>query len=185
VLEYASAQYHIHIGSEHRIDGVQYAMELHLVHTLYGLFQNALNISVIGMLFQIDENATTNLFDQINFTQNQTINFKTVLTPLLAYPAFHYEGSLTTPTCGEFVNWYVMQQVYPIRQAQLTAIASIINNGQSNARNAQSLNGRNVSLISPSCNLGMPTIHYNLLTISYAGLLKITIAFLFGLLTII
>lgn len=54
ILEYVSAQYHMHVGSEHRFNGVQSALELHLVHKLYGLFQNVNNYAVVGLMFDID-----------------------------------------------------------------------------------------------------------------------------------
>lgn len=159
VLSYTSAQYHIHVGSEHRVNGVQVALELHLVHKLSSLFQNTNNYAVIGLLFYLNESSATNLFDQIDFTQNQRVNFKTIFDPMIApYPVYHYQGSFTTPTCNEVVNWFVVQKQFPIRQAQLDAIAIDINNHEHNSRDAQPLNGRKIRLISPSCNANMPVL---------------------------
>lgn len=101
LLQYLSAQYHIHVGSEHTINGVQSALELHLVHKLYGLFQNTNNYAVIGLLFDLDENPAANLFDQIDFTIQQRVNFKTLIGEMIRpYPVYHYQGSFTTPTCN-------------------------------------------------------------------------------------
>jgi len=102
--------------------------------------------------------------------------------------AYHYQGSFTTPTCGEVVNWFVMQKRFPIRQAQLDAIAAAINNHEHNAREAQALNGRKVRLVSASCNIDMPVVSYNLvspgLSFTYGSLLQWLATLLVGVLLI-
>lgn len=165
VLEYTSIQYHIHSGAEHRVEGVQAALELHLVHKLSPYFDDPRNYAVVGLLFYLDESLATNLFDVVDFTIAERKNFKTILSPLITgQGVYHYRGSLTTPTCGEIVNWYVVNQQYPIRQAQLDKLVEKLNNGEPSARDVQPLNNRTVWYVTPECATNMPNIKYNILS---------------------
>lgn len=165
LLQYVSAQYHLHTPSEHHIDGASSAVELHIVHKLFSLFSDTNSYAVIGLLFDINDTATNTLFSQIDFTTTARVNFKTIMTDYLTkYPTFHYQGSFTTPNCDEIVNWYVVQQKFSITTAELNTLKTnathILN---PNNRDIQNLNGRTVRLISQGCNIDMPTVKYSLL----------------------
>lgn len=54
LLEYQSAQYHIHAGGEHQVNGKSAALELHLVHTISPYFTDPRNYAVVGLLFDVD-----------------------------------------------------------------------------------------------------------------------------------
>lgn len=186
LLEYTSIQYHIHRGAEHRVEGVQAALELHLVHKLSPYFDDPRNYAVVGLLFYLDESLVTNLFDVVDFTTPQRKNFKTILSPFITgQNVYHYRGSLTTPTCGEIVNWYVVKQQYPIRQAQLDKLVTILNNGEPSARDVQPLNNRTVWYITPECATNMPNIKYNILSNNNSSNTTIGAARLFVLIVVL
>lgn len=115
-------------------------------------------------MFDINDTATNTLFDQVNFTVSSRVNFNTILSDFVSnYPVFHYQGSFTTPDCGEIVNWYVIQKKFPITTAQLNALETNTTKIDApNNRNIQNLNGRTVRLISPGCNIDLPTVRYSL-----------------------
>ena len=54
---------------------------------------------------------------------------------------FFYSGSLTTPPCGENVNWTVMQQTLKIASSQLEEFTQLVGN---NARPLQNLHWRSM-----------------------------------------
>ncbi|MBS1889802.1 MAG: carbonic anhydrase family protein [Actinobacteria bacterium] len=82
------------------------------------------------------------------------VNFNTTVGRYLQDEnVFHYRGSLTTPSCSEIVNWFVVQKVFPIRPSQLQAIKLQLNDDEPNSRPVQDLNQRSIFYITPSCNL--------------------------------
>ena len=113
------------------------------------------SLAVFGLLFKEDTAATSDIFDTIDFTQAGSANFNTVLTSLIANKAvYHYKGSLTTPTCGEVVNWFVMGETLPIKTANLNTIKAAINSGNVNSRDLQQLNGRTIYRITEDASSG-------------------------------
>ena len=65
---------------------------------------------------------------------------------------YHYKGSLTTPTCDEIVNWFVLKDIQECNQAQFDTITSMLH---SNYRHTQKLNGRKVFLTSKPMKNGL------------------------------
>lgn len=67
---------------------------------------------------------------------------------------YFYEGGLTTPTCDEVVNWFVVADVIQIPQAQLDdfeAEADSVDLTLSAAREVQALNDREVYHVEIGC----------------------------------
>lgn len=56
---------------------------------------------------------------------------------------YHYKGSLTTPTCEEVVNWFVLKEIQKCNQDQFDTITSMI---KDNYRYTKNLNDRKVYL---------------------------------------
>ncbi|ETE57106.1 Carbonic anhydrase 2, partial [Ophiophagus hannah] len=102
---YRAVQFHFHWGdlkrngSEHYIDGIQYPMELHIVHmnikhkTINEAKQHPNGLAVLSFLFKVR------------------------LASLSKY--YRYKGSLTTPNCDEAVIWTVFEEQIPISRSQL------------------------------------------------------------------
>ncbi|XP_077533563.1 carbonic anhydrase-like isoform X2 [Haemaphysalis longicornis] len=169
---YRLAQFHFHWGStsskgaEHLLNGIQYAMELHLVHvnTKYSTNAQALaqpdGFAVVGVLFDVARNDNPALSGIVQTLRQMTQqNSKRMTLPagttpasLLPYNTFmhyRYRGSLTTPPCSEAVIWTVFAYLNTISEAQLQAFRSLEGKTPgtplvNNFRPVQPLNGRPV-----------------------------------------
>ncbi len=140
--EFSLIQFHFHANSEHTVDGTQYPLEVHLVHSGPGA------LVVIGIFFEAgDENTflakfMDNLPDDEDETYTDTDNF---YFPSELFPAdgsyFNYNGSLTTPPCSEVVEWIVMETPVEASLEQLNAFTLIL---QDNYRPIQPLSGRTI-----------------------------------------
>lgn len=175
--DYQILQLHFHWGandnqgSEHTVDGKMYPLELHVVHVKVGEpdpLNTPKGLSVTGFFFEVDGDNTntalaplTNALAQIE-TADAQVDFSAVgfsLVDLLKPVApidgaarssrySTYEGSLTTPTCNEVVEWINFLTPLKISKAQLHAFRKIDDDYQKdilvNYRPPQPLNGRTV-----------------------------------------
>lgn len=110
---------------------LRYALELHMVHhekrfetiTKAALEKNG--VAVLGILFHVSETPNPTVEDLLYNAgkvfeaagKNQTYKDKLLLQNLLPKNKnsfFRYEGSLTTPSCGEAVIWTVFENSIPI-----------------------------------------------------------------------
>lgn len=133
-------QFHFHSPSEHTINGHQYPLEMHLVHT-----GRDGAVAVIAVLFEEGEHNAAldpvwnNLPDDEDRERDLTITID--VTDLLpksrAY--YHYEGSFTTPPCTEYVKWVVLREPVMISARQLAQFRQVIDG---NNRPVQLRNGR-------------------------------------------
>jgi len=138
-------------GSEHRIDDVEYPMELHIVHknsdTSADCFQNEAycSLAVVGILFHVgsEDNTVMQPFvdaaneigalatyaDQEAKEVDTDITLKNLIDLVdidnngPAY--YYYKGSLTTPECNEVVNWFVMENTISISETQMEAFRKL------------------------------------------------------------
>ena len=137
---YKLLQFHFHSPSEHTINGKNFPMEAHFVH------QNEDGeIAVIGVMIKegkenpvlkqifssIPEIGTTALKKEI------TINPYSILPQEKNY--LHYQGSLTTPPCTEFVEWFVLTDPISVSSAQIKVFHKFYNG---NNRPVQELRSR-------------------------------------------
>merc|ERR1711879_55836 len=158
-------QWHIHTGSENRINGKQYAVEMHKVHTN----QAGTKYAVIGIMFeQISDaagkgkasvKAWQRIIDAFGFTEGTQDNWltflpdgklalgkegymmDTFLSLLDPKRYWSYTGSLTTPGCNEGVRWHSMMDPLYITKSQVKALNGI-SGFTANFRPPQPLNGR-------------------------------------------
>ncbi len=139
---YALVQFHFHASSEHRVDGAQTPLELHLVHQAS---DGAL--AVIGVRFALGR-ANPVIQQLLDLTPaagspavTPTSSFDLItLLPPLTSPYFTYSGSLTTEPFSEGLNWVVFRPTLTISAEQLAQYRSLF--PEDNARGVQSLNGR-------------------------------------------
>ena len=107
--EYSLKSAHLHSPSEHLVDGHSFAAELHMVHADSGG-----NLAVVGLLFTLGapSSVVQSILDAppppTGATANTKIPLPTSLPADLSY--FRYDGSKTTPTCDEPVDWHVLRQ---------------------------------------------------------------------------
>jgi carbonic anhydrase len=137
---YNLLQFHVHIGCEHKIEGLNGAMELHFVH-------RALNgeLAVVGrILTEGDENPLlARIFDGLPQMAGDTANVTGFdIAGLLpsSLESFRYSGSLTTSPFAEPVRWTVLATPLSVSARQIGQFRALFPEG--NAREVQPLNGR-------------------------------------------
>lgn len=156
--EYSLLQFHIHAPSEHTVNGRAYDGEAHFVH------KNAdgSGLLVVGVFLEKHSGATTdpllstvwNSLGSIDANSTTSINIGTYSSLLKQQIGmghlFNYPGSLTTPTCDEIVDWWVIEKPLVVSDEdfdgffkQLQRLPATNNGG--NARPVQPLNGRIVT----------------------------------------
>jgi carbonic anhydrase len=153
-------QFHVHAPSEHTFNGKTYDLELHIVHINNG------SLSVLGIFFdRVAGGNTANWWinefigdaNKLNTTAGQTtgwtapnLDMTKLVRSLDTRKVYHYEGSLTTPTCDEIVEWLVVHDVQSISDQQLQFFTkewagnSTFARGKGNNRGVQPLNGRTI-----------------------------------------
>jgi carbonic anhydrase len=143
---YFLVQFHYHTPSEHKVDGVGHAMELHLVHKLIN--DKASPLLVVGVFLDAGA-AQATLGDMLagvpeeSWSERDACKGEVDLGGLL--PAkksfFAYTGSLTTPPCSVGVQWVVMKDPMSVGAAQQAAFEARIGK---DARPTQPLDSRPV-----------------------------------------
>ncbi|XP_038646675.1 carbonic anhydrase 14 [Scyliorhinus canicula] len=166
--KYLASQLHFHWGSEttpgseHKVDGIQYAAEMHVVHfaakygSLIDAAQKADGLAVLAVLFQVGEENKhyDHIFDKLEDIAEEGaavhipgFDINTLL-PRQLYRFFRYNGSLTTPPCFQTVTWTVFNETVWISQAQLRKLEVSLKTGRgtldTNFRHIQPLNRRTV-----------------------------------------
>jgi carbonic anhydrase len=84
---YEAREFHFHAPSEHKVEGTQYDLEMHIVHSLKADFTaEKRNYAVVGIFFQVDDNEVANTFLSQFDADKQTeitLNLKKVLGSLV------------------------------------------------------------------------------------------------------
>jgi carbonic anhydrase len=147
---YQLLQLHFHEPSEHHIDGISYAMEMHLVH------KNSQNqILVVGVLIQLgsENHEIIRAGDWIqrklghrSVQEGEDVTGEFMLDVMKLLPQnqshyFTYEGSLTTAPCTEGVTWVVLKQPIEVSQDQVRRFVRAYGH---TAREVQALEGREI-----------------------------------------
>lgn len=125
---YELLQFHFHAPSEHTVNGVNAAIEMHLVHRdVLG------NLAVVGVPVQVgtprnrlleDIIATAPLEEGEASLPTRTISARGLLPSSTSY--YTYTGSLTTPPCTEGVRWIVLKNPLFVSQATADRLHEII-----------------------------------------------------------
>ncbi|CAH0484611.1 unnamed protein product [Peronospora farinosa] len=153
---YKMKQLHMHAPSEHTLDDQQLDGEIHFVHT----DSDSSALLVVGIFLKIDLTSDEWLSPLLDALEkvNSSMHSNAVLVNLESYSAlvmkassrgviYNYPGSLTTPSCGETVDWWVVQNPISISRTDFDRLHQdlleypITDNGN-NARPPQPLNGR-------------------------------------------
>jgi len=134
-------QIHFHEPSEHKINGVIFPIEAHLVH-----ISKDNKITVLSILgIEGEESQLFELFESflpLKNGESKKINTVIDLTQLSIENEdyFSYSGSLTTPPCSENVNWIIFKQPIVISLEEVLKLRD--NMPLNNYRIEQPLNGR-------------------------------------------
>lgn len=140
------AQFHIHLSSEHTIDGLFYSAELHMVH----LNAEMTRAAVVGTMIEptrVSDNPVFEAYLQSFRAARAEIECSDCLKAEVAGTAtpggdndihpyklvggnsfFHYDGGLTTPGCDEIVWWNLSDSIMEISVRQFNDLADIILN---------------------------------------------------------
>ena len=137
---YTHAQTHIHLSSEHTIDGKYYAAELHMVH----LNAEGSRASVLGTMIRPVLPYDNPMFEHLlkrwsevreadgcdcidHFTFDPEPGFELdVYENMKGKDFFHYDGGLTTPGCNEIVWWNFNTEPMQISVRQFNIMTDII-----------------------------------------------------------
>lgn len=141
--DYRLLQFHYHIPSEHTVMNAHYPLEIHFVH------QNAQGgLAVVGVLVNLGQHNAS--LQQI-ITGLPKANAKGSLNNFnigALMPAdgttYAYDGSLTTPPCGEKVQWLLKANAIDASSSQLSILSALYNG---NNRPVQPLGNRQVTLV--------------------------------------
>ena len=153
---YDLKEFHLHAPAEHKLAGARgFAMEVHLVHeSATARKPNA----VIGVWMKVSSESNRVVKAMIENTpaSEHDPGAKIVVNPLDLLPKkgvgqyFSYDGSLTTPGCGETVAWMVAKETGEVAPAIVSNLHRIISRFpgydgyQNNNRPEQRLNKREV-----------------------------------------
>lgn len=147
---YGLVQIHFHTPSEHRIDGITYPMEAHVVSTCTDcLAAGPPRYLVSAVLYRMGRPSTFVArflaavpqrpgADQ-TLPEDQVSVEHLLERPLETHSFYHYRGSLTTPPYTETVEWLILKEVRTASPAQILTINSFEGD---NARHIHALHGR-------------------------------------------
>lgn len=119
------ASLHLHAPSEHRVEGAEFAAELHLVHT-----DAAGDFAVVGQLFELGEASpiVQAILDAAP-PEGEAISGGIALSAADCVPDgaayYAYDGSKTTPPCDEGVAWHVMRDLLTISREQVDGLLAL------------------------------------------------------------
>lgn len=150
-VHYKLRQFHWHTPSEHELNGEEFPMEMHLVHT-YTAEDGTQKFTVVGVWIKAgkENKELKKLFNALPAQPSQEVTAsKFNLTRLLpeSLESYRYDGSLTTPDpstgiFNEGVKWIVLAEPIEMSQAQIDAFKQLFPEG--NSREVQPLNGRTI-----------------------------------------
>uniref|UniRef100_W5NCH0 Carbonic anhydrase n=1 Tax=Lepisosteus oculatus TaxID=7918 RepID=W5NCH0_LEPOC len=145
---YSAAQLHFHwgssslpAGSEHAIDGKQFAVEMHVVHFNSDVYPNSSvaadkkdGLAVLGIFIEVGQfnPAFEHLLRYIDAVKYKDQNVQVPafniqeLLPKRLDEYYRYDGSLTTPPCYPSVLWTVFRNPVSISQEQFLALATAL-----------------------------------------------------------
>ena len=167
LYKYILNEIHWHYRAEHTFGGEEFDLEMHMLHTKDNDFFIKNNIYVdedpdekfqklvIAIIFKENDllgnlraSNGNEFISKLKFSTLKTIDPIDLNEFARKDRLFlHYEGSLTTPTCNETVNWIVMTQFESISKEQLDNFYNLIKkNGypKGNHRQTQKLNDRKI-----------------------------------------
>jgi len=159
-------------GSEHRIEGQAFSMELHLVHfnSKFTSVQEAVAsgesnaLAVVGIFLQAGDSYWPNkalapIVNNLKKVRNYTADFVRIdeslnlaaIIPQVDELLYSYQGSLTTPACSEQVSWFVFQSPVMISKSQVQAFRRVNdemgNPILENNRPVQKVNNRRIDVV--------------------------------------
>ncbi len=142
-LTYQLQGFQIKTPAEHKVQGVDYPMEIQIMH--HNIDQS--KVFIVSVMVETGaENAflqpfIPNLPASVNtvYSSGSTYNLDNLLPVNRGY--FHYLGSVTAPPCTQNVTWMVLEKSIQASAAQISAFRNITG---ANNRPLMPLNGRSI-----------------------------------------
>ena len=135
---------HAHAPAEHRVDGEEFAAELHVLHE-----DVAGALLAVGMLYRLGAPSPVLQAMIVAVSREGEASAELPLQAADFAPRstgfYTYAGSKTTPPCQEPVEWVVMQDAGTVSQEQIAALQAL--SGGPNNRPVQPLRGRRIVLV--------------------------------------
>ncbi|XP_053914996.1 carbonic anhydrase 3 isoform X2 [Cuculus canorus] len=131
-------------GSEHVVNGVRYAGELHLLHwnPKYSNYLDAVRridgIAVLAIFLQVGKTPKPEMkriLEEINAikTKGKEVPFPN-FDPSILFPKSHdywtYHGSFTTPPCEECITWIILREPITVSSDQMAKLRSLSKNAE-------------------------------------------------------
>lgn len=139
-------QFHFHTPSENLINGKPLAMEAHLVHS----DEKGQAILVLAVMLELGHTHAKlaelwqHLPTHASPKQSVTFNPADLLPGHDQHAYYRFNGSLTTPPCGEGVRWIVLKARASVDAHQVKALIEALPGKAPNARARQEVNARPV-----------------------------------------
>lgn len=147
---YGLLQIHFHTPSEHRIDGITYPMEVHVVSTCTSCpAEGPPRYLVSAVLYRMGRPSdfVARFLAAVPqspgadraLPEDQVRVEQLLARSLQAQTFYHYRGSLTTPPYTETVEWLILKDIRTASPAQIAVINQLEGD---NARHIHALRGR-------------------------------------------
>ncbi|KAG0583346.1 hypothetical protein KC19_3G128900 [Ceratodon purpureus] len=150
-ITYRPAQMHFHMGSEHKLLGHSFPMELHIVHVKKNEEGVVTHRAVVAFLFakgKHDNPFLAQFVDKLPLADSfgeDPMTIDPITYPKLQKSYARYQGSLTTPPCSEGITWTVMLWDFPtISERQLELFKAAM--PTANARPLQNCHERKLEI---------------------------------------
>jgi carbonic anhydrase len=148
-VAYKTEEFHLHVSSEHTIDGKYFSLEMHVVHKKNTSTGDG-DLLVVGVMYKIgSESAFLNRLGlpantsilPYNIRNSSELDLDDELNFAKADGFYQYDGSLTTPPCSETVTWIVLATPRTMSKEQLATMKTLVPEPANN-RPLQPLYGR-------------------------------------------
>lgn len=140
INRYQLSQVHFHTPGEHQINGQNFEMKAHFVHT-----DSEGNIVVLAVLYELgSENRELNNAWSVIPSNSDSNALSTSVNAEALLPEdqdyFQFVGSMTSPPCLEGLSWIVLKNAAQVSSEQIDTLRNVI--PEANNRPVQAVNGR-------------------------------------------